>query len=390
MKYLLLRLKRFCGFLAGFVFFIAGLFKLLDPVGAGLVMKEYMDFLHIGFLEVISKPAAALLAFAETVIGTALVTGVWRRLTAVTAFAFQAFFTVLTLFLVIFNPEMDCGCFGQAIHLTHFQTFIKNVVLFLMLAAFAFPLRYLGGPRKHKYASFAIVTASVLAFAVYSWIYIPLVDFTAFKPAVALQAGSAFAVQDEDRYEAVFIYEKDGVQEEFTLGHLPDSPWTFVDARTSLIDGYEDVDANLSFCDAGGNYQDTLAVSGKVLVLSLYDADLRPAVWRKIRAFSDMADSTGFRTLILASELPEQNDMGNIYLCDHKTLMSLNRSNGGVTYFSDGYLIRKWSARSRPGMSQLQEIYGGDDTETIIDSDTSGTLAFQGFLLYVFAVMLLL
>lgn len=390
MKYLLLRLKRFCGFLAGFVFFIAGLFKLLDPVGAGLVMKEYMDFLHIGFLDVISKPAAALLAFAETVIGTALVTGVWRRQMALIAILFQIFFTILTLFLVIFNPKMECGCFGQVIHMTHLQTFIKNVVLFFMLVAFAFPLRYLGRPKKHKYASFAIVMVSVLAFAAYSWMYIPLVDFTAFKPAVALQAGSAFAVQDEDRYEAVFIYEKDGVQEEFTLGHLPDSTWAFVDARTSLIDGYEDVDANLSFCDAGGNYQDTLAVSGKVLVLSLYDADLRPAVWRKIRAFSDMADSTGFRTLILASELPEQNDMGNIYLCDHKTLMSLNRSNGGVTYFSDGYLIRKWSARSRPDTCLLHEIYVGDDTETIIDSDTSGTLAFQGFLLYVFAVLLLL
>ena len=93
MNFLLLRLKRFCGFIAGFVFFIAGIFKLLDPVGAGLVMKEYMDFLHVSFLSGIAKPAAAMLAFLETLIGTALVTGIWRRLTAVFALAFQMFFT---------------------------------------------------------------------------------------------------------------------------------------------------------------------------------------------------------------------------------------------------------------------------------------------------------
>lgn len=390
MRYLILRLKRFCGFLAGFVFFIAGIFKLLDPVGAGLVMKEYMEFLHIGFLSGVAKPSAVLLAIAETVIGTALVTGIWRRATAVAALVFQGFFTLLTLLLVIFNPEMDCGCFGEAIHLTHLQTFVKNVVLLLMLVAFAFPFRYLGGPKKHKYASFAIVTVSVIAFTVYSWMYIPLVDYTEFKSAAALRAGSAFGVQDEDRYEAVFVYEKDGAVEEFTLGHLPDSTWTYVETRTSLKEGYENMDVNLSFYDTEGNYQDTLAVSGKVIVVSVYDPEIRPAGWKRIGDFVSMARETGFRTLVLTSEIPEDAPIDDIYLCDRKTLMTLNRSNGGVTYFSDGYLVCKWAARARPDAQELSDIYIGDDTEVIIESDSSGRLAFQGFLLYVFAVMLLL
>lgn len=390
MRYLILRLKRFCGFLAGFVFFIAGIFKLLDPVGAGLVMKEYMEFLHLGFMSGVAKPSAVLLAFAETVIGTALVTGIWRRATAMAALVFQGFFTLLTLLLVIFNPEMDCGCFGEAIHLTHLQTFVKNVVLLLMLLAFAFPFRYLGGPKKHKYASFAIVTVSVLAFTVYSWMYIPLVDYTEFKPAAALRAGSAFGVQDEDRYEAVFVYEKDGAVEEFTLGHLPDSTWTYVETRTSLKEGYENMDVNLSLYDTEGNYQDTLAVSGKVIVVSVYDPEIRPAAWKRIGDFVSMARETGFRTLVLTSEIPEDAPIDDIYLCDRKTLMTLNRSNGGVTYFSDGYLVCKWAARARPDSQELSDIYTGDDTEVIIESDSSGRLAFQGFLLYVFAVMLLL
>ena len=103
MKYLYLRLKRFCGFVAGFVFFIAGIFKLLDPVGAGLVMKEYLDFFHLGFMSVLAKPLAVALAFLETVVGAALVTGVFRRLSAITAIAFQAFGSPLWIYGAIIS-----------------------------------------------------------------------------------------------------------------------------------------------------------------------------------------------------------------------------------------------------------------------------------------------
>ena len=68
----------------------------------------------------------------------------------------------------------------------------------------------------------------------------------------------------------------------------------------------------------------------------------------------------------------------------------MNRSNGGVTYFSDGNLIRKWAFRARPDMERLNELYNEDATETVIYHNAKGSLAFQGFLLYVFAVMLLL
>ena len=114
MRYLLLRLKRFCGFITGLVFFIGGILKLMDPVGAGLVMGEYLDFMHMKFLGFAAKPLGLAFALAEAVIGTALITGVWRKATAYAAMALQGFFTFLTLALVIFNPEMDCGCFGEA------------------------------------------------------------------------------------------------------------------------------------------------------------------------------------------------------------------------------------------------------------------------------------
>ena len=396
MKYLLFRLKRFCGFLAGFVFFIAGILKLLDPVGTGLIMKEYFDFLHVGFLSFIAKPAGVAFALLETTIGTALITGIWRKLTAVTALAFQGAFTILTLALLIFNPNMDCGCFGEAIHLTHIQTFIKNVVLMLMLVAFAFPIRHLGGPQKRKYVSFAAVTASVVAFTVYSWISIPLVEFTEFRPAASLQAGNAFqSEEDEDMFEAVFVYEKDGITEEFTLENLPDSTWSFVETRSSVKNEGKLSSVNLSFYNKDGEYCDTLATTGKVMVVSVYDTGIKASAWKKVAAFIATAQGAGFKTLLLVSSpsplaaeagIPEDLT----FVSDYKTLITMNRSNGGVTYFSDGYLISKWSARNVPDTDSLAEIFSGDETETIIEKSTNGSLAFQGFMLYVFAIMLLL
>jgi uncharacterized membrane protein YphA (DoxX/SURF4 family) len=391
MRYLILRLKRFCGFVTGFVFFIGGILKLMDPVGAGLVMGEYLDFLHMGFLGFSAKVLGTAFALAETVIGTALITGVWRKTTGIAAIAFQAFFTLLTLLLVIFNPEMDCGCFGEAIHLTHMETFLKNIVLCILLCAYFFPMKMLGHPQKRKYVSFGIVTVSVTAFMIYSWMYIPLMNFTDYKPAAALKAGQT-ADSGEDMFEAVFVYEKDGNEQTFDLNHLPDSTWNFVRTETAAVSEQEsDGLIDLSFYNESGEYLDELAVDGKVMVVSVYDTKIGSHGWEEILGFMTDAEAAGFNTLLLVSgTAPEDQAPDNLYHADRKTLLAMNRSNGGVTYFSNGYLVRKWARRGAPDFEELLEIASEDETETIIYHDTKGSLGFQGFLLYVFAVMLLL
>lgn len=354
-------------------------------------MDEYFSFLHLGFLSFSAKTAGVLFALAETVIGTALITGVWRKPTALCAIALQAFFTFLTLLLVIFNPEMDCGCFGEAIHLTHLQTFIKNIILLALLLAYYIPGSQLGEPGKKKYISFGIVTLSVLAFTVYSLIYIPLIDFTAYKPGAELEAGAE--VNADDMYESIFTYEKDGVQQTFTLGHLPDSTWTFVSVDTHLKKGYEESLTGLSFYDpATEEYKDNLATEGKVMTISVYDTQMSERKWSKIEAFISRASDAGFTVLLLCAseeDIPESL-ISSAYTSDYKTLISLNRSNGGVTYFYNGQLIRKWASINTPDESHLQTISGTDPTELSIAQDNKGSLVFQGFLLYVTAIMLLL
>ena len=376
----------------------------MDPVGAGLVMKEYFDFLHIGFLNGAAKYIAEGFSLLETIVGTALITGAWRKVMGFAALVLQGFFTLLTLVLVIFNPEMDCGCFGEAIHLTHLQTFLKNIVLCVLLCIYYFPTSALGRPMKRKYVSFSIVTIAALLFAAYSWQYIPLVDFTDFKPTTVLHAGGMTEDASEDIYEAIFIYEKDGQQEQFSLDNLPDSTWTFVSTETIMTNDANHSEANLSFYDADGNYHDELAAEGRVMIVSVYDMNMHQGRWNRAAAFMKRAEQAGFKTLLLVASTPEEmqevlSDLPeeaveiiapHLYYSDYKTLITMNRSNSGVTYFSGGFLIRKWSRAARPDDKELKDIYSGDDTEIVIWHDTKGSLGLQGFLLGVFAIMLLL
>lgn len=389
MRYLVTKMRRFGGFLAGIIFYISGILKLLDPVGAGLVMDEYFSFMHIGFMDFSAKFLGTAVAFAEAVIGTALITGVWRKSTGIAAMIMQGAFTLLTLALVIFKPEMDCGCFGEAIYLTHMQTFLKNLVILALLAANFVPLKGLGRPKPRKYVSFGIVVASTLAFSVYSWMYIPLVDFTDYKTTAHLQAAEKHPVNEADMYEAVFTYEKDGERKTFDLEHLPDSTWTFVNTETILKEEFADKPVTLSIYDNEGNYLDALAAEGRVMVISVYDNDIRPGVWKEIERFAENAEAAGFRPLIITADTGEDTEAGR-YKSDYKTLITLNRSNGGVTYISDGYLIRKWARRAMPDMDELKALQNEAETETMIGHSSQSSLTFQAFLLYVFAVMLLL
>ncbi len=405
----LFRLRRLCAFIVGVVFLAAGIFKLLDPVGAGLVMEGYFRFFHVTFLLPAAKVSAVFFALAEAILGAALISGVWRRQVAVITSAMIVLFTVLTLFLAIFNPVSltDCGCFGEVIHLTNLQTFLKNLIL-LALAMVAFlPFKHFGKNRKRKYVSFGIVGASIILFTGYSLTSIPLVDYTEFTPGSELPAGEGDGdEEDSGHYKATIIYEKNGQEGAFDLDHLPDSTWTYVRTETILIHGTEIEDNRpvLSFTDSLGNYQDEKAIYGNVLAVSVYEpAKTKGVFWTRIADALDGAEAAGFTPLLLVSSTKEQFDKlpvivpevhsrlaGSTYFADRKTLVTLNRSNGGATWFNDGQLIRKYSNGEIPSEDTLLAMTGDDPTEEMLHHSTKSRLRFQGFMLYVFAILLIL
>ena len=378
-------MKRFCGYIAGFVFFISGILKLIDPVGAGLVMKEYFNVLHIGVMNFAAVPAGVGFALAETLVGAALITGVWRRIIAPAAIVLQGLFTLLTLALVIFKPEMDCGCFGEAIHLTHTETFVKNIILLALLLIYYIPKKHLGETKAKKYVSFGLVSVSAAAFCLYSILYIPMADFTALKPGTRV---NDLNTAIENSFEATFIYEKDGMQQEFSLDNLPDSTWNFISSITREESPADSRSATISIYDKEGEYADSLLINGRIMVVSIYKNEASEHTVRETKELLNEAKNNGFCPVLLTSSL--EIDEPYHYFCDYKTLITLNRSSGGATYIDNGQIIRKWSKRSLPTPEELATISKEDSTDTFIGRDTRTNLAFQGFLLYVFAVMLLL
>ena len=340
--------NRICACIVGLVFLVAGLLKLMDPVGARLVLQDYFAFFHIGFLRSAAGLFAVIFALAESMIGAALITGVWRRIVALVSGCLLAFFTLLTLIILIANPAMDCGCFGQAIKLSHGATFVKNLLLCGIWGLAFLPLRDYGQPQRVKFVSFSIAGISILLFTLYSCLSIPLADYASFKPGTELE-------------------------------QVTETP--------------------LSFYDASGNYVDELALEGKVMIVSVPRPDkLGAGNLKRMSAFVRRASAAGFRTILLAASAPGEIEnelaapdlLGMTYFADPRLLLTLNRSNGGVSYISDGQVIAKWAAGSRPDAATLAELQAADPLETLVRTKNSGKLKFQAFLLYVSAVILLL
>ena len=350
-------IRRISAVLIGFVFFLAGILKLMDPVGARLVVEEYLKFLHLNFLMGVSGVIGSGMALLETLTGAALITGVWRKIAAVTTGVLLGGFTILTVLLYVKNPHIDCGCFGEAIRLTHLQSLVKNLILLGLWALAFLPFSKLEITRKVKYVSFPIAAASVCLFLLYSSINIPLVDFTPFSPGAELM--------------------------------LPEDIFDPTDDRTPT----------LSISDAAGEYVDERLVEGDLITVSVYRPEkLKAAQWEGIQRLMQEAAAEGFTPMILAAATPEMMEsyglapevIASTYYADPKKLLTLNRSNGGATFIQDGMIVTKWHNRHLPDQERLSALAAEDVTESLLSENNSDRVKLQGFLLYVFAVMLLL
>ena len=380
--------RRFAAVLVGIVFLCSGLLKIIDPVGTMLIVREYMKFFHFTLFFPIAKVLGIALATTEALVGVALITGVFRKSAALLTYAMLIFFTVVTFFLWVFNPVMDCGCFGEAIHLTHAQSFFKNIAL-IALSVFAFtPFKEFGVSRKDRRVSAVMATLAVLFAVYYSNTHLPIVDFTAFDWGAELLASTEGEVAEDNHYQASFIYEKDGRRKSFTLDALPDSSWVFVGVD-SLARGaaFKDEYPVLSFRNKAGEYLDHLAAQGRVVVISVYDA--RHARWEQVEwQYRDVA-AAGATPLVITSASPSDVPPSlPAYFADYKTLITLNRSNGGGSYFCDGELVNKWDARHVP--DNLEADFRTDPVTLSSRSIVNRRLKAQGYCVLLAAVLLLI
>ncbi|TAJ15722.1 DoxX family protein [Marinilabiliaceae bacterium JC017] len=349
----------------GIVFTFSGFVKAVDPVGGAIKIKDYLEAFHLSALEDLSLPLAILLSTFEFLIGFHLLVGIRVKLVAIPAFLFMLFFTGLTLVLAIANPVSDCGCFGDAIKLTNWQTFYKN----LITLPFSFIIFHQRKNYKENLALWRswLLTGLCCIFAVglsiYSLDNLPLLDFRPFKVGTSILEDSKIPEgAPMPEYETIFILEKDGIKKEFDVNNYPyeDSTWVFVESKTNLIkEGYQPPILNFMLdTPEGENLTDNLLHHSQPVVLMI-TPKLEKANTTQIEEFKKIRNvcmEKGYPFYCVTASLPEtiyafdvKHEANFDYLsADETMLKTIIRSNPGLMVLKDGIIMAKYHYNHLP------------------------------------------
>ncbi len=361
----------FVRILAGAVFIFSGIVKGVDPAGSAIKFGEYLEAFHLDFLHFLVLPMAFLLPLLEFLIGISLLFNIHVRWGERGFLWFMLFFTPLTLILALFNPVSDCGCFGDAVVLTNWQTFGKNVAL-LAMAFFLHHRRHLLQPTRPPATDHLLTGAYALFFlflAWYSYVHLPLFDFRPYK--IGANIPQEMTIPEDaphDVYETTLIYEKDGVQKEFTMDNFPwqDTTWKFVDQRTVLVKrGYIPPIHDFSIVMPDGTDITDMVLSSKDPVFLLISPDFSEAseagLNRAVRLFEAL-EKKGIAMYVVTAS-PEESAVerfGSHYPVpwtgmDETTCKTVIRSNPGLVLVKEGTILAKWHHRDIPGPSLASE-----------------------------------
>jgi len=360
-----------CRTIVGLVFVFSGFVKAVDPWGFAYKIGEYLavwDVSHVSFLAI---PVSIGISVAEFTLGVCLLLGVYRKVVSWLVFLFMCVMTPLTLYLAVFDPVTDCGCFGDALVITNWQTFFKNTIL--IIAAFFVLLWYKQMVRLYsrKQRSWVVVIVGIfiLSISIYCYRYLPILDFRPYK--IGNNIPELMQIPEgakPDVYKTTLIYEKEGVQQNFTMENYPreDSEWVFVNSINVLIEKGDEPrihDFTIE-TEAGDDITDeVLTDSGYTFLLIAHKLEeANDANIANIHSVYNYALKNGYRFLCLTASLPVRIDKwrestGAKYpFCttDDVTLKTIVRSNPGLMLIKDGVVINKWSHRRIPSNIDLQ------------------------------------
>ena len=360
-----------CRFVLAVVFIFSGFVKAIDPLGTQYKIQDYLDaFGWTGvFPEFVPFVASALLGMLEFCLGVYLFFGIRRIVAPRAVVAVMAVMTPLTFWLAWDHPVSDCGCFGDALVLTNWETFGKNVVLLAMSLVVLkwrrrlFPL----ATTRFDWLIALYGFLYILCMTVYCYRHLPVFDFRPYYVGADIRQGMSIPEGEEPtEFETRFVLQKDGVEKEFTLENYPDSTWTFVDSKTVVKkQGYEPPIHDFSmirYDDGEDITEQVLADEGYTFLLVAHQ--LGQANQSRMDLINELYDyclEYGYAFYCLTSSSDEdilkwQEDTGAEYpfcLMDNITLKTMVRFNPGLMLLKKGTVVGKWSIIDIPDEYQL-------------------------------------
>ena len=347
--------------LLALTFLFSGFVKAVDPLGTVYKIEDYLKAFGGCFTDLLplAGTAAVCLILVEFALGFCMLFNVRTKVTSWLALLFYLVMTPLTLWIALTNPVTDCGCFGDALVLTNWQTFWKNVV-FLCLVIILLVCRK-AIPPLFSWWMEIILTLFGLGIAggimLYSYNHLPPLDFRPYK--IGNNIPELMEVPEDaepDIYETTLIYEKDGVQQEFTLENYPsqDPSWKFVDQKSKLIKkGYEAPihDFEILTMDFEDITYDILESEEPVVLVAMYDLkktdrsqmDKLMYIIHEYPKVYFLTGSGEDDIIAFAEELgwDEETMMSTFCTIDPVTLKTVVRANPGMVVVQNGTIIEK-------------------------------------------------
>lgn len=383
-------------------FIFSGVVKLIDPHGTEYKIEDYAAAFHLSGLLPALLPLllSVLVSVLEFTIGVFLLFGIRLRTTFGIMTIFLSLFTPLTLYLAIANPVPDCGCFGDALVLTHWQTFCKNIIL--LLATLVVWMR--------RNSVFRMISESTqwllslytwvfaLCFAGYNLYRLPVIDFRPYRVGADLR--TQYEEMGKARYETFFIMSKEGETREFSLDNYPDTTWTLIDTRT-VVAGGEDAGLGgfqVISMETGEDLTEViLQDSGYVfLLVAPYLEKADDGVMDRILEISEYSREYGYPLYCLTASEDNQVDVWrdvtgadyDFLQADATVLKTMVRSNPGLILLHDGKVVGKWPSSDLPTETLL---VGALDTLPLSQSAMDNRFydAFRIFLWYIVPLILL-
>ncbi len=370
-------------FLVGLLFIFSGLIKANDPLGFGYKLQEYFEVFNFGFLFDYATATAILICTLEIVLGALLLVGFWGRKVSWGLLLLIIFFAFLTFCSAFFKVVTSCGCFGDAIPLTPWQSFSKDLILLALIIVIFInrnTLRPVITSKKMQNVITLLVILFSLGFGLYTYNYLPVIDFLPYKIGNNIpQLMTIPPGAEQDVYEITYHLKnkktgetKQMTDKEYLKTEIwKDENWEITgDPENKLIKkGYDVKIKDLKISDSQGTEYTKEIIENPYysLVIVAYNLDKT-----NTRAMGDLnaiainaAENFNIRTVLLTSNSAEDADAFSkennlateVFYADGIPLKSMVRANPGVLLLKNGTIINKWHYHNVPSYAELAKTY---------------------------------
>lgn len=346
-----------CRFIFATTFIVTGLLKSNDPYGTGLVIESYFAAYDIFVPDWLVVGLAIGIGAAELTLGLMLIFNIYIRIASILAVVSMALFSIITLLSATAFPVEDCGCFGEVIKLSPWQSFAKNMVLLPMAACFWYhyrPEKFFEAWKRDTLVT-VILFAAAVTLNIYSYRHLPIVDTSLYREGVDISAEMERERENKDSERAVLVYRniQTGELHEFAIDDKTwqdETSWEWVETRVENEVSVTSTLHDFYVCDYEGNDKTEYLLSlPKVYMLFVVNAEYAEDITKQFEVVERYADVNGGEVVYVSPvQLADLNNKYTYYNMDPKTMQTILRAEYGLVVLENGVVAEKYNYRDIP------------------------------------------